>query len=188
MLGGGVKAGYFLVSRGKLLSPGLAVCFQEERDMTRWQTDGRAYALLLAGQSAAALALFWIVFPIFHRIVTHLGERQELALSQQLGILGSVVILYACYWTRLKYVPVVAPFRSTLVGHLCLFASRVSFFFGGALFSALFFRHLPELEPLPVLWGTFINAIQVGAVLFGLFCYSRELERLALSIEGPSRA
>lgn len=156
--------------------------------MTVWQTGGRTYALLLAGQSAAALALFWIVFPVFHRIVTHLGERQELPLSQQLGILCSVVILYACYWTRLKYVPVVAPLRSILVGHLCLFASRVSFFFGGALFSTLFFRHLPELEALPPLWGTSVNAFQVGAILFGLFCYSRELERLAISIEGPQRA
>jgi hypothetical protein len=38
-----------------------------------------------------------------------------------------------------------------LVGHLFVFAGRASFFFGGAFFSALFFRHVPELDQLPPL-------------------------------------
>ncbi|NKM85370.1 hypothetical protein GFL54_13930 [Rhizobium laguerreae] len=41
---------------------------------------------LLAAQTTAALTLFWIVFPIFRGLVTHLGERQMLDLSDQVGI------------------------------------------------------------------------------------------------------
>ncbi|MBY3332274.1 hypothetical protein HFN98_16800 [Rhizobium laguerreae] len=68
---------------------------------------------LLAAQTAAALILFWIVFPIFHGLVTHLGERQMLALSDQVGIVASAALLHCCYWTRLKWVP------ATLFGLFC---------------------------------------------------------------------
>jgi hypothetical protein len=146
--------------------------------------EGIAYATLLAGQTLAASALFWIVFPVFHEIVTHLGEKQEMAPSQQFAALCSATFLHLCYWARLRWVPVIAPFHSVFVGHLCAFSSRVSFFFGGALFSVLFFRHLPALDALPPLSNTTWLAIEVGIILFGLYCYSRELDRLATAIEG----
>lgn len=154
----------------------------------RWRTGGIAYALLLAGQTLAASALFVIVFPVFHEIVTNLGERQELLPSQQLAALGSAALLHLCYWTRLKWVAVVAPFHSVFLGHVCAFASRVSFFFGGALFSVLFFRHLPALDVMPPLSRTAFSTVEVVAILFGLYCYSRELDRLAVAIEEPRDA
>lgn len=83
-------------------------------------------------------------------------------------------------------VPVVAPFHNVFVAHLCSFASRVSFFFGGALFSAVFFRHLPALEALPSFARIAFGTFEVVIVLFALFCYSQELERLAKAIEEPS--
>jgi MFS superfamily sulfate permease-like transporter len=69
---------------------------------------------------------------------------------------------------------------------ILLFASRVNFFFGGAFFSAVFFRHLPELEVFPSLGQTAIKALYLAAVLFGLFCYSLELERLGKAIDDPT--
>jgi hypothetical protein len=72
-----------------------------------------------------------------------------------------------------------------LVVHLVLFASRVSFFFGGAFFSAVFFDHLPELEVLPPLGQIIIKALYLAVVLFGLFCYSLELKRLGNAITNP---
>lgn len=149
------------------------------------RSTGAAYGILLAGQTTAALALFWIVFPIFHQIITHLGEPQELRYSQQIATICSATLLHVCYWTRLKWVGVVAPFHNVFIAHVCSFASRVSFFFGGALFSALFFRHLPELEALPSITRIVFGAIEVVVVLFALFCYSVELDRLAKAIEEP---
>jgi hypothetical protein len=147
--------------------------------------SGLAYAALLTGQTVAALALFWIVFPLFHQIITHLGEQQELRISQQIAMICCAALLHVCYWTRLNHVPVVAPFHNVFIAHVCSFASRVSFFFGGALFSALFFRHLPALNALPPFERMAFGAFEVLIVLFGLFCYSQELERLAKAIEEP---
>ena len=79
--------------------------------------------------------------------------------------------------------PVTPPFHSVFVAHLLFFASRVSFFFGGALFSAIFFRHLPELDVFPPLGQAVVKLLYVAGVLFGLFCYSLELDRLGKAIE-----
>lgn len=149
------------------------------------RSSGVIYGLFLAGQTAAASALFWIVFPWFRRVINHIGEEQELTLSQHITIMTFAALLHGFYWTRLRWVPVVAPFRNVFLAHLCSFWSRVSFFFGGALFSTLFFRHLPELEALPSLGRIALGVLEIVAVLFALFCYSRDLERLAKALEEP---
>ena len=95
----------------------------------------------------------------------------------------SSVLLHCFYWFRLNFVAIVPPCDNVFLAHLVAFSSRISFFFGGALFSAVFFHHLPELEVLPPLGQTVVKAIYVAAVLFGLFSYSMELDRLARSIE-----
>lgn len=141
------------------------------------------YASLLAAQTAAAFILFWMAFPIFYNLVTHLGERQVLDFSRQVAIVASAALLHCFYWTRLKWVPVTRPFHSVFVAHLLFFASRVSFFFGGAFFSAIFFRHLPELDIFPPLGQAVVKLLHVAGVLFGLFCYSLELDRLGKAIE-----
>lgn len=96
-----------------------------------------AYCILLGGQTVAASALFWIVFPLFDQIITHLGEPQELKYSQHIATICSAMLLHACSWMRLKWVPVVAPFHNVLSAHICSFASRVSFFFGGLVLNSL---------------------------------------------------
>ncbi|WP_260694715.1 hypothetical protein [Rhizobium leguminosarum] len=106
------------------------------------------------------------------------------SLSDQVGIGASAALLHCFYWIRLKWVPVTSPFHSVFVAHLLFFASRVSFFFGGALFSAIFFRHLPELDALPPFAQACVKSVYVAATLFGLFCYSLELDRFGKAVEG----
>lgn len=55
--------------------------------------------------------------------------------------------------------------------------------FGGALFSAIFFRHLPELDAFPPFAQAFVKSLYVAATLFGLFCYSLELDRFGKAVE-----
>ena len=148
-----------------------------------WWSAPWIYAVLLGAQTVAALVLFWMVFPIFYSLVTHLGERQKLDFTQQIAIVASAALLHCFYWTRLKWVPVTPPFHSVFVAHILFFASRVSFFFGGALFSAIFFRHLPELDVFLPLGQTVVKSLYVAGVLFGLFCYSLELDRLGKAVE-----
>lgn len=79
--------------------------------------------------------------------------------------------------------PVTPLFHGVFVAHLLFFASRVSFFFGGALFSAIFFRHLPELDAFSPFAQAFVKSVYVAATLFGLFCYSLELDRFGKAVE-----
>jgi hypothetical protein len=124
-----------------------------------------------------------VAFPLFYSLVTNLGNRQMLDFSDQVAIVASAALLHCCYWSRLKWVPVTPPFHSSFVAHLLFFASRVCFFFGGALFSAIFFRHIPELDALPPFGEAVVKIVYVAGTLFGLFCYSLELDRLGKAIE-----
>ncbi|WP_234706760.1 hypothetical protein [Ensifer aridi] len=108
-------------------------------------------------------------------------------MSTQLSIIAVTVVLHILYWARLSRVDVAAPFHNIVVGHILVFASRLNFLFGGVFFSTIFFRHLPELASLPPFGQALIKAVLIGAVLFGLFCYSLELERLGKAIEEPPR-
>lgn len=102
--------------------------------MRRRLGNSVAYAILLTAQTAAVVHLFWVVYPVFHGVLTHLGEYQELGMSSHVAILGGVIVLHCSYWTRLKWVSVTPPFHSVFVSHLCSFAGRVCFLFSGAFF------------------------------------------------------
>ncbi|TXR47098.1 hypothetical protein FVA77_21905 [Phyllobacterium endophyticum] len=146
-----------------------------------------AYAILMTVQTAAALHLFWVVYPVFRGVLTRLGEYQELDPSTHVAILGGVIVLHCSYWSRLRWVSVTPPFHSIFVSHLCSFAGRVCFLFSGAFFSAIFFRHLPELDSFPPFGQALIKALYVAAILFSFFCYSLELERLGKAMGDSTR-
>jgi hypothetical protein len=128
--------------------------------------------------------LFWADLPIFLRIASRLGQPQELESWRIAVVAGSVAVLQCCYWTRFRRVSIHVPFQNILIGHLIVFASRVSFFFGGVFFSVVFFRHLPELDVLPPIEQGSTKAFAILTILFSLFCYALELERLGKAIEG----
>lgn len=145
-----------------------------------------AYCLLLLAQSLAVAWLFWFVIPIFRQFVTGAGNAQDLNWRDELGITAAAVTLQTLYWTRLHLVPVWAPVRSVLAGHVVKFASRASFFFAGAFFSTIFFRHIPELDALPPVGQGMARVTLVLVLLFTLYCYSLELERLGSALESPT--
>lgn len=145
------------------------------------------YFLLLGVQTLAACVLFLAMFPLFQQIVAQSGKPQPLHASTVITSMAAALAMQACYWTRYRRVPVRAPVHGAAIGHLLLFASRVSFFFSGAVFSAIFFRHVPQLEALPPAGQGVAKAMWVLALLFASFCYSLELERLGRAIEDGGR-
>ncbi|RVG14921.1 hypothetical protein CN231_17500 [Sinorhizobium meliloti] len=155
--------------------------------MSSKSQNAALYIFLLMAQSITTFFLFWLVFPIFYYVVNNLGKEQDVGISTQLAIVTFTGMLHLFYWSRLRWVDVRAPFHNIVVGHILVFASRLNFLFGGVFFSTIFFRHVPELASLPPFGQALIKAILIGAVLFGLFCYSLELERLGKAIEGPPR-
>lgn len=141
------------------------------------------YLLLLAIHTLAAVTLFMAIFPLFQQIVTQSGTPQLLKTSTVTTAMAATLVMQACYWTRYRRVPVRAPVHGAALGHLVLFASRVSFFFSGAVFSAIFFRHVPQLDALPPAGQGLAKALGVMALLFASFCYALELERLGRAVE-----
>jgi hypothetical protein len=144
-----------------------------------------AYAILLIAQTLLASFLFWMIFPIFLQLISNLGGPQDIDPWTQAAVIAGAVALQCCYWARYRWVAIHVPFHSAFVGHLVMFASRVSFFFGGALFSVIFFRHVPELDVFPPAGQAMAKALIVMAILFALFCYALELERFGKTIEEP---
>lgn len=146
-----------------------------------------AYLLLLAIQTMAAGVLFWTMFPLFQQLVAQSGTPQPVGLSTATPAMAAALVMQACYWTRYRHVPVRAPVHGAAIGHVVLFASRVSFFFSGAVFSAIFFRHVPQLDALPPVGQGLARAFVVMILLFASFCYALELERLGRAIEAADR-
>jgi hypothetical protein len=146
-----------------------------------WRTSSRyAYSILLALQIAGAAVLTWIALPEFRRLLVHLGEQLRAPFKNDLVLLTAVVIMQAAYWFRLLRLPLITFQKSRLfASHLFHFFSRISFIFGSAVFSLVFFRHVPELGPgtdaLLLVW----RAVLLSGSLFALFCLSLELDRFA---------
>ena len=146
-----------------------------------------AYAALLFAQTLIAGLLFWIMIPIFQQVISRAGETLDIGTDTAVAVIGGALILQCCYWARFCWVPVPTPFRSVVVAHLLMFASRTSFFFAGALYSAVFFRHLPALAAFPPVAEALARITALFGCLFALFCYSLELERLGRAIAEPHR-
>ncbi|RYF31157.1 MAG: hypothetical protein EOO23_03395 [Comamonadaceae bacterium] len=146
-----------------------------------------AYLAVLIIQTAAATFLFVMIFPVFRQMIVKLGEPQEISLLTDAEIALSALTLHGAYWVRYMWIAIIPPMHSPFVGHLVQFGSRTSFFFGGALFSVVFFRHVPALAALPTIDQTLLKGFLLFWVLFALFCYSLELDRLGKAIEEPPK-
>jgi hypothetical protein len=144
---------------------------------------GAAYGVMLLAQTGAASFLFWTSFPLFQALMTHPGEPQNIDLWVEVGLVGAVILQQCCYWSRFTWIPIRVPFKSAVAGHLLLLASRVSFFFASVLFSTIFFRHIPQLERFPPFCELIVKSLTIFAILFAVFCYSQELEKLGKAME-----
>ncbi|WP_162261823.1 hypothetical protein [Bosea sp. Root381] len=145
----------------------------------------RRYAMLLAAQTACASVVLANIHAVFRILIENIGTPNASAPMTVLQILAAAALGQACYWYRLRKVPIPTGYRNIVLGHLLAFASRLGFIFGGALFSLYFLRHAPmlTLAPLDIAWR---GALLI-AVLFALYCYTLELERLGGALQLPPK-
>jgi hypothetical protein len=138
-----------------------------------------AYTLLLLVQTACALVILFHIHTAFRILVAHIGEQQTLPTEILAQVCAAALLGQICYWTRLYRLPVPQGFRNLPLGHLLAFAARLGAIVGAALASIYFLRHLPELTRFG---GSFTLVWRSGlllAIVFALYCYTLELERLA---------
>lgn len=145
---------------------------------------GRIYALLLVIETLAALVILTGIIPIYLAIVVSPGHPLA-KLPQSPVLLVAALLLFQCvYWFRLLRVPVAVRGQSLILSHLVLFAGRLIFVFGTSLFVLIMLRHLPSLEmqSLPSAHVVVMRATGLMVLLFSMYCYSTELERLGVAL------
>lgn len=138
-----------------------------------------AYTLLLLVQTVCALVILFHIHAIFRALIEHLGEPQPLPTGTLLQVVLAAFLGQCCYWTRLYRLPVPQGFRNLPLGHILAFAARLGAIGGAALASLYFLRHLPELTKLGYSFGLVWRSALLLAIVFALYCYTQELERLA---------
>jgi hypothetical protein len=144
------------------------------------------YLLLLSIQGVGAVFLIWQQLPEFRQVLVHPGEQISHDGLSDFMTLAILCVMQFAFWHRVRNITI--PFRQPklVLHHLLLFLGRLSFIFGGALFSVVVFRHLPALDPNMDILLAARRGIVVAGCLFTLFCASLEVERLARAFE-PGR-
>jgi hypothetical protein len=141
------------------------------------------YFILLAVQMIGATFFVWRELPAFDQLALNPGEQLPYIPYDNLIPGITVSVIQIAYWYRLLRIPIPFQRSNLFLNHLCLFLGRIGFIFGGALFSVVFFRHLPKLhQDTDLLMLTLRGLLLVGS-LFALFCSALELERLGRAFE-----
>jgi hypothetical protein len=145
------------------------------------------YLLLLALQASGAIFFVWEELPEFRQLALNPGDQLRYVPYDDFATIGTLFVMQVAYWYRLLRIPIPFQGSNLIFNHALLFVGRLSFIFGAALFSVVFFRHLPELDQdTDVLLMARRGVLLCGA-LFALFCFALELERLGHGLGGGQR-
>jgi hypothetical protein len=132
----------------------------------------RAYWLLLALQVVGAGIILSEGVPLYRSFLPGRDIDPVDADLLAFALLG-VLLLQVPYWiATLKVFPQAAIPKSLLGGHLAFFVARLNFILASSLFVVIVFVRRAEIE---FVWW---RALTLFAVLFAIFCFSLELERL----------
>jgi hypothetical protein len=140
------------------------------------------YLLLLAVQMVGAIFIMCSGVPVLRQLLLNPGDQPPYIPDELSSTIGAVIVMQAAYWYGLSRIPIPFQGASLVVNHLLLFLGRLSFIFGGTLFSVVFFRHLPELDQGINVLLTAKRGLEFVGSLFALFCLTLELERLGNAI------
>ncbi|HLH52890.1 MAG TPA: hypothetical protein VKY92_04670 [Verrucomicrobiae bacterium] len=127
--------------------------------------------LLFAMETAGAAIILRVGVPIYRQIL--LDVSSHVPRVQTIGWATlAIVLIQSGYWGRLLFPSASPRGKHIVLAHAVLFLARLSFIFGASIFSMTFFLRFDELHLTPLRLGILM------AVLFSLFCYTQELERL----------
>ncbi|MGA8654558.1 MAG: hypothetical protein WB586_00275 [Chthoniobacterales bacterium] len=128
-------------------------------------------------QTGGLAIILWQRTPIYRRILEGFGGRSA---GSRVLILATLTVglMQGAYWLRTAIIPSLTLSPNVFLRHIVLFLGRLSFIFGAALFTAVMYFRFPELEKSIPRFAVLV------AVLFSMFCYSLEMEWLALQLNG----
>lgn len=133
----------------------------------------RLYLLLLTVQSAGAAIVYWYTLPLYRQTVAAPLEFEPRPLERTAYSLAAVVLIQVPYWIGYRLRPPLPRLVNAPLGHALLFLARLNFLLAASIYSFVFVLGKMAHVHLP---GTRIAVLV--ALLFSLFCYTLELERL----------
>ena len=156
--------------------------------MTASDTRGKmlAFELLLLLQTLAVLVILWSMLPIYREVWEHPGHQLNY-LPEPIRLVAAPILFHFVYWFRLLRVPIPAIKTNLLLSHIVPFLGRLSFIFGTSFFALLVYRHLPSLVAVTDPFDALLRFIITFGILFSLYCYSIELERLGVALRPPPK-
>lgn len=125
------------------------------------------WALFLT-QTAALVVVGAYALPLFRLFIAAPGAAGD----RRLPLFCAAALMQICYWSRRRFLalPLLRP--DDLSGHLLLFLARTLFVFAAA-FVPIAFALYADAPP------SALGVVLVPVVLFAVFCYAWEVERLA---------
>jgi len=134
--------------------------------------ESAGFWTLFLTQTAALLVVAAYAIPLYRALfIGPAGEPP--GSTPRVPIACAAALMQICYWSRRRFLTIPALRRDDLSGHLLLFLAR-SLFVGAATFLPVaFFVRYGDTTP------SAFGVILVPIVLFAVFCYAWELERLA---------
>ncbi len=135
------------------------------------------YWLLFLVQTLGAIVILSIGVPYYRQALLRTEARQPIGIF--LLVSTCVVVIQASYWLGFRGFPASRLGGQPVFGHILIFVSRLCFVFVSSLFCVVYFVRFGEIDARP---GGFVL---LTFVLFSLFCYARELERLGTALLGP---
>jgi hypothetical protein len=131
------------------------------------------YSLLLGLEAAGAIVILWHGVPIYRSLLADTFIQHADGTSITWAIVG-ILLIQVPYWiSTLKVFRWLSVPRHIVASHVVTFLARLNFVFVSGLFAAVVFARGADLAFVP--W----RAAILAAVLFSMFCFSLELERLA---------
>ncbi len=135
------------------------------------------YIALLAVQTMGAVIVLLDGMPIYREMTRNLAAHQP-----RPGVLwwawAGVLLILGAYVLRMRLRPALPKSGHPVIGHVLFFAGRLSFVVATSAFSLVFINHFGELNLPPH------RMISLLVLLFAMFCWNVELERLAKALIG----
>lgn len=151
------------------------------------RSKNQAFALLLIIQTLAAIVIVSSTIPIYIAIFAAPGYQLAHLPQSPVALIAALLLFHCTYWFRLTRVPVVVRWQNHVASHVVLFVARLSFIFGTAFFALIAFRHLPSLHTIEDPMRLAMRIFAAIVILFSLYCYSAELERLGVALRPSLR-
>ena len=133
--------------------------------------ESAGFWTLFVVQTAALFVLASYAIPVYRLLFVGPGLAEPAA-SARLPLFCAATLMQICYWSRRRFLSVPRLRRDDLSGHLLLFISRSLFVSSATFLPIAFFVRSTDTVPSP------FGVVLVPLVLFAVFCYASEVERL----------